>query len=124
MLGYTSPIWAVLARADIAVAPSVREPFGNAVVEAQLARRPVVATGALGHTESISDGETGLLVPSEDVEAMADAIARLVDDEDLADRLAENGRRSAIEKFSTTRYRREVAALVGELASPASITTR
>jgi glycosyltransferase involved in cell wall biosynthesis len=117
LLGYTSPIWDVLARADIAVAPSLREPFGNAVVEAQLARRPVVATGALGHTESISDGETGLLVPSEDIEAMAAAIARLVDDPDLADRLAENGRRSAIEKFSTARYRREIAALVSDLAT-------
>jgi glycosyltransferase involved in cell wall biosynthesis len=115
--GYTSPIWTVLERADIAVAPSLREPFGNAVVEAQLARRPVVATAALGHTESITDGETGLLVPSEDVDAMASAIARLVDDPELAERLAESGRRSAIERFSTDRYRREVADLVAELAS-------
>ncbi|HET9648803.1 MAG TPA: glycosyltransferase family 4 protein [Microlunatus sp.] len=110
--GYASPIWPVLARADIAVAPSLREPFGNAVVEAQLSRRPVVATAALGHTESIADGRTGLLVPAEDVPAMAQAIARLVDDPELARRLADDGRRSALERFSTERYRSEIADVV------------
>jgi glycosyltransferase involved in cell wall biosynthesis len=115
-LGYASPIWPVLAAADIAVAPSLREPFGNAVVEAQLARRPVVATAALGHTESISDGQTGLLVPAEDVAAMAAAIARLVDDPALAARLADAGRVSALHRFSIERYRAEVADLVESLA--------
>ena len=67
------------------VAPSLREPFGNAVVEAQLSLRPVVATAALGHLESITDEDTGLLVPAEDVDAMAKAIARIIDDPELAD---------------------------------------
>lgn len=116
-LGYRSPIWAVLADADIAIAPSLREPFGNAVVEAQLAGRPVVATAALGHTESIADGETGLLVPPEDVTAMADALARLIDDAALADRLAQAGRRIALIRFSTERYRAEVAGLIEDLAT-------
>jgi glycosyltransferase involved in cell wall biosynthesis len=116
-VGYASPIWPVLAGADIAVAPSLREPFGNAVVEAQLARRPVVATAALGHTESISDSETGLLVPAEDVDAMAAAIARLVDDPELANRLAEAGRASALRRFGIDRYRSEVADLVESLRS-------
>jgi glycosyltransferase involved in cell wall biosynthesis len=114
-LGYASPIWPVLARVDIAVAPSLREPFGNAVVEAQLCRRPVVATAALGHTESISDGETGLLVPAEDVEAMSTAIGRLIDDPDLARQLADAGRESALRRFSIGRYRAEIADLIGSL---------
>ena len=63
--GYCKPIWPHLAAADIVVQPSLREPFGNAVVEAQLSSRPVVATSALGHLESIDDEETGLLVPPE-----------------------------------------------------------
>lgn len=114
-VGYASPIWPVLAGADIAVAPSLREPFGNAVVEAQLARRPVVATAALGHTESISDAQTGLLVPAEDVAAMAAAIARLVDDPELANRLADAGRDSALRRFSISRYRTEIADLLESL---------
>lgn len=114
--GYCSPIWPALQRADLAVAPSLREPFGNAVVEAQLSLRPVVATAALGHLESITDGHTGLLVPAEDVEAMAEAIERLVAEPDLAAELAANARRNALERFTTDRYAAEVVALVRELA--------
>ena len=72
--GYCSPIWPVLERADIVVAPSLQEPFGNVVVEAQLAGRPVVAAAAYGHLESITDVETGLLVPPGDAAALAEAV--------------------------------------------------
>ena len=97
--GYCKPIWPHLAAADVVVAPSLREPFGNAVVEAQLSQRPVVATSALGHLESIDDGQTGLLVPPDDVPAMTAAIKRLVDDPALAAALAERGRGSALAHF-------------------------
>ncbi|SDR75487.1 hypothetical protein SAMN04488543_0339 [Friedmanniella luteola] len=115
--GYCSPIWPALARADLAVAPSLREPFGNAVVEAQMSLRPVVATAALGHLESITDGETGLLVPAEDVDAMAGAIQRLVEDADLAGELAAAARTNALARFTTERYNAEVVALVRELTT-------
>lgn len=113
--GYCSPIWPALERADLVIAPSLREPFGNAVVEAQLSLRPVVATAALGHLESITDAETGLLVPAEDVEAMAKAVQRLVEDAELAGELAENARRNALARFTTGRYRTEIVGLVSEL---------
>lgn len=110
--GYISPIWPALERAEVSVAPSLREPFGNAVVEAQLAQRPVVAAAAMGHLETVIDGETGLLVTPGDAQATADAIARLLDDGELAARIAETARRTAEERFSLTRYRREVADLL------------
>ncbi len=113
--GYCSPIWDHLADADICVQPSLREPFGNAVVEAQYSLRPVVATRALGHTESIADGETGLLVPAEDVPALAIAIARLVDDPELAESIAQHARSEAIRRFSVERYGSEVVALFDRL---------
>ena len=113
--GYCKPIWPHLAAADIVLAPSLREPFGNAVVEAQLALRPVVATAALGHLESITDGETGLLVPADDVTAMAAAVARLLDDPDLANAIAQRARTSAVTRFSTQRYAREIVDLVDSL---------
>lgn len=115
--GYTSPIWPALARADIVVAPSLREPFGNAVVEAQLAGRPVVATAALGHLESITDGETGLLVPAGDVTALATAVAQLMDDEDLSARISDDARRTAIARFGTERYSREIVDLLRATAT-------
>lgn len=115
--GYCKPIWPNLARADIVVAPSLREPFGNAVVEAQLALRPVVATAALGHTESIMDGETGILVPAEDVDAMVEAIARLAEDAELANRIATAARTEAVNRFGVERYYREVVDLVSSLTN-------
>ena len=115
--GYCSPIWPALARSEIVVAPSLREPFGNAVVEAQLALRPVVATAALGHLESIVDGETGLLVPAEDVGATAKAVLRLIEDQEFARQLAAEARARALERFGTERYGREVTTLVRQLVT-------
>lgn len=114
--GYCHPIWPVLEKADIVVAPSLREPFGNAVVEAQLALRPVVATAALGHLESITDHETGMLVSPGDVPAMADAIEELINNPELANNLAEKARSSAIERFSTERYDQDIARLITSIA--------
>ena len=110
--GYCSPIWPVLERADIVVAPSLQEPFGNVVVEAQLAGRPVVAAAAYGHLESITDLETGLLVPPGDADALAEAVQRLITDPALAARLGERAQAEAVRRFSLPRYRREIAEVV------------
>jgi glycosyltransferase involved in cell wall biosynthesis len=113
--GYASPIWPALDRSDIVLAPSLGESFGNAVVEGQLARRPVVATALQGHLETIVDEETGLLVPSEDPEALAAAVSRLLDEPDLASRLAARGRESALRDFSQSRYRDEICAVLSDM---------
>lgn len=117
--GYCKPIWPNLQRADLVLAPSLREPFGNAVVEAQMSLRPVVATAALGHMESITDELTGLLVEPEDVQAMADATARILDDAEFANALAARARVNALERFSTERYAREVVELVASVINSA-----
>ena len=69
--GYVAPVWSVFDRAHAVLAPSLREPFGNAVVEAQLSARPVVAAAAGGHLETVEDGRTGIHVPAGDADAMA-----------------------------------------------------
>ena len=116
--GYRSPIWPVLRQADVVLAPSLNEPFGNAVVEAQLARRPVVAAASQGHLESVVDGRTGLLVEPGNAEAMADAIARLIEDPSLIARLSGDGRAEAQRRFTVPRYRAELAALLSTATRP------
>lgn len=111
-LGYTSPVWPALAGADIVLAPSLGESFGNAVVEGQMSGRPVIATRVQGHLETVRDEQSGLLVPCEDPEALAAAVAKLLDDPVLFDRLARQGRASAMEQFATDRYRRRVQQIV------------
>lgn len=110
--GYCSPIWPTLAASDILLQPSLREPFGNAVVESMYSLRPVVATAALGHLETLRDGQTGLLVPAGDVPAMTDALERLVTDAELAHTLALAARRDALSRFTTDRYVDQLAALL------------
>ena len=115
--GYVSPVAPAVSDADILLAPSLREPFGNAVVEAQLVGRPVVAAAAAGHLETVEDGRTGLLVPPGDPEAVACAVLRLVRHPELRRAVVAEGARSARERFSVRRYRREVVAAVWATAA-------
>jgi glycosyltransferase involved in cell wall biosynthesis len=69
--------------ADIYVSPALAESFGKAVIEAMACGTPVVATKVGGNIEQITDGVTGCLVPISDVAAMAEAIQRLLGDENL-----------------------------------------
>lgn len=76
---------------DIYVLPSRHEEWGIGLVEAQAASLPVIATDCLGPLRLIEDGKTGLIVPRENPQAMADAIAKLVKTPDLAARIADDG---------------------------------
>lgn len=115
--GYTSPVWPALARASVVVVPSMTESFGNAAVEAQLARRPVIASDVQALRETIQSGRTGLLVPPRDPSALAAAIAEVLDDPGLADSLGAAGRRSALERFTPERYQEALLTAVRPLAS-------
>jgi glycosyltransferase involved in cell wall biosynthesis len=115
--GYTSPVWPALARADVFLATSTAEPFGIAVVEAQLACRPVVATAVEGHLETVLPGTTGQLVPVGDPAAMAAAVRRLVDEPRLAEQLALAAEARARSEFSLDQYGRRIVAVHDELAA-------
>ena len=81
----------LLDAATMVVMPSRFEPFGLVALEAGQARRPVVAFAVEGLVEAVDDGVTGLLVPPGDIDALADAMARLVDEPGLARRLGDAG---------------------------------
>jgi len=68
------------------------EPFGQVAVEAMAAGKPVVASSVGGLRDIVVDGETGLLVPRGDADSLRSAIARLLDDAPLRDRLGQAGR--------------------------------
>lgn len=86
--GWVSDRAKFLDSLDIYVLPSRAEEWGIGIVEANVARLPVIATACLGPKRIVKDGETGVLVPIGDPAAMADAIQRLVDDSQLCGRLA------------------------------------
>jgi len=86
--------------ATVAVMPSLEEGFGLPLAEAMAAGLPTVATRVGGMPEIMVDGETGLLVPPADADALAGAIVRVLADPELARRLGEAGRARAVERYS------------------------
>jgi glycosyltransferase involved in cell wall biosynthesis len=70
------------------------------VIEAMLAGLPVVATDVHNVKEAVLDGETGLLIPPEDVPAIAGAVRTLLDDPLRRRRMGQRGRKLALERFS------------------------
>jgi len=85
-----------LRRSLFSVAPSLwPEPFGLVALEAAAAGKPIVATAMGGLRDIVRDGETGLLVPPEDREALAAALQRLISDGELRARLGGAARRRA-----------------------------
>lgn len=95
----------VMHRSDVFIFSSIwDEPFAITPLQAMGCGLPVVAARAGGTAEGFVDGETALLVPPNDAEAMADAVARLVRDDSLRKRLRENGIREARERWSFDAY--------------------
>jgi glycosyltransferase involved in cell wall biosynthesis len=89
------------AEAQVAVVPSLYEGFSLPAIEAMACGRPLVATtgGALPEVVG-KDGETGLLVAPDDPGALASAIARILDDPVLAERLGRGGRERVLGRFT------------------------
>ena len=100
MLGERDDVPALMAAADIVVAPSLREGLSNVILEAMALGRPVVATRVGGTPEAIDDGEHGLLVDPLDTGALAAALARLIDDASLRRQLGEAARNKVLERYS------------------------
>ena len=93
---------ALYSEASLFVCPSVYEPFGIINLEAMACETPVVASAVGGIPEIIVDGETGMLIPPGDPEAIARAVNALMADPARRARMAVAGRARAEEKFSWT----------------------
>jgi glycosyltransferase involved in cell wall biosynthesis len=73
----------IFALASVTDAQGASDVFPTVIIEAMAAARPVVSTRLAGIPESVVDGETGLLVPSEDTMALAEGLSRLIEDPKL-----------------------------------------
>ncbi len=91
-LGWRTDVPSLFASCDILVCPSRHEPLGNVIIESWAQRKPLVAASSQGPSALIEDGETGLLVPIDDAQSLATAIARVTDEANLAETLVSKGR--------------------------------
>lgn len=98
--GFRQDLDNYLACIDLLVHPALAEGLGVATLKAAAAGIPVVAFSAGGLKEAVEDGKTGLLTPPKDVEALAKAIARLVENPALRRTFGEAGRARMQREFS------------------------
>lgn len=117
-LGERQDVGAILRGAsDLLVSATRSEAFGMTFIEAGACGLPVIGPAVDGVPEAIEDGVTGILVPPEDPERLADALERLAGDPGLRRRLGNAGRERAERDFTRARYVREFESLYEELIS-------
>jgi glycosyltransferase involved in cell wall biosynthesis len=114
-LGQRRDVPDLLHAMDIFVLPSYSEGISLALLEAMAAGLPVVASAVGGNPEVVTDGETGLLIPPRDAEALAGAMERLLADPAWAKAMGENARRHVETNYSLERLGREIRAIYEEL---------
>jgi len=117
LAGFRRDLNRIYAALDIVAVPSVSETFGNVALEAMAAGRPVVASAVGGLVESVVDGQTGLLVPPSEPQALADAIGSLIENSRFAHRLGEGGRERVAKHFTVDRMADEVEELYDIITS-------
>jgi glycogen(starch) synthase len=102
--GYVSEadLRATVAAADVAVVPSLYEPFGFVALEAMCLGTPLVAARSGGLAEIVRDGETGWLVPPGDPAALAARVVDVLSDPRAAARAVASAQKDVTERFSWT----------------------
>jgi glycosyltransferase involved in cell wall biosynthesis len=119
MPGRVGDVAELYRRAELLIHPARWEGFGLALLEAMLAGKPVVACRAGSAPELVEEGRTGLLVQTDDADALARAVVRLLDDHGLASTYGAAGLERARREFSVDRMAKRTAAIYEEVLSPA-----
>jgi glycosyltransferase involved in cell wall biosynthesis len=102
------------AATDIFCIPSFAEGIPVVLMEAMAMEIPCVTTHITGIPELIRDGLDGLLVPPSDVPGLVEALARLMDDADLRERLGKSGRMRILEHYNLRHNVEKLAAIFAE----------
>lgn len=114
-LGPRKDIPNILMSLDVVVQPSLTEAGPRVPIEAMAMKRPLVVTDVGGNSEEVVNGETGLVVPVGNVQALSNAILRLLSDTDFAQRLGEHGRQRVLSMFTEESYASKVQQLYEQL---------
>ncbi len=116
LAGFRPDVLSLHKAFDIFVLSSVTEGLGTSLLDAMACGKPIVATTAGGIPEVVVDGETGILVPPRDPEAMARAIVTLLTDDALRRRMGEAGLARVRERFSAERMVQDTLEVYGRVA--------
>jgi glycosyltransferase involved in cell wall biosynthesis len=98
--GRSEEMPAVFRDADVVCLPSYSEGMPKVLIEAASCALPIVTTDIPGCRDVVRDDDNGLLVPLRDAEAVAAALARLIDDRALRERMGRRGRERVLSEFA------------------------
>jgi glycosyltransferase involved in cell wall biosynthesis len=98
--GYLDDIESTIAALDVLVHAAEKEPLGRVIIESLLLETPVVGTSDGGIPEILDHEETGLLVPTKDPPAIAEAVKRCLAEPEWAAKMGRHGRKKAREQFN------------------------
>lgn len=99
--------------------PSRHEGMPNAVLEAMAGGLPVIATRIAGSEELVLDGETGLLVPTESVDELREALRTLLSDPNLRQRMGSASRRRVEQNYTWQKTAEAYQTILQQIANPA-----
>jgi len=117
LTGFIKDVYDELEKMDLYIQPSLSESFGLAILQAMSVGLPVVATKTGGIPEVVTDSKTGLLVPSEDPEALSGAIVDLIRNQDKAIKMGKLGEEDANIKFSLKDMVKETEMIYDSVAN-------
>ena len=113
--GQSSDVWPFYFAADVFVLPSHSEGSPNVLLEAMAAGIPIVATEAGGVPEMVEHNQSALLVPASDPPALGAAIARVLTEDDLAQRLTANASSLVGTRYAPENYVRTLVEIYREV---------
>jgi glycosyltransferase involved in cell wall biosynthesis len=124
VVGYTKNAEAYMAAADVICLPSYREGFGSVLIEGAACGLPAVASRIYGVTDAVDENVTGLLHTSGNLEALAEALRRLLCDDKLRMALGKNAYARALACFEARHVEELLSQFLGRLlTSDSAVST-
>jgi glycosyltransferase involved in cell wall biosynthesis len=111
----------LMAHCTFFVLPSRAEGVPRVLLEAMAAKKPIISTRIHGIPFLVGDELRDLLVEPDDIEGLAARMSDLLDDPGLAARVAEEGHRRVLDRFSEERYKEEFRSMMDSLVSGPSL---
>lgn len=112
-LGVQTDVRPFYAQTSVVVLPSYREGMPVTLMEAMACQRAIITTDVPGCRQSVIPGKTGLLIPPNDAQALADAMKLLIDDPEAVRRMGHEGHARCTEKFEVSQITGQMIKLLG-----------
>lgn len=104
-------------QSDVFVLPTYNETFGLVNLEAMAHKKPVVSTNEGGIPDVIKDGENGLISKRKDPNSLAQCIGKLLDNEDLRERMGLNGYQKLLDLFTEDKFEKNLFQIVNAICA-------